>query len=114
MDDGGRLPFMGRRPSSDFALRQVLVVPGSEYAYDESEWDDALVVVERGTIELECRDGTRRSFIRGDVLFLSGLPLRVLRNRGLEPVVLISVARRHRYPLTARARAHTRVPGGDR
>lgn len=95
MNDGERLRFMGRRLSSDFAMRQVLIGPGSEYAYDESEWDDALVVVERGTIELECRDGTRLSFFGGDVLFLSGLPLRMLCNQGIEPVVLISVSRRH-------------------
>jgi hypothetical protein len=31
---------------------------GSEYAYDESDWDDALAVVQRGTLELECRDST--------------------------------------------------------
>lgn len=69
MDDGERLPFMGRRPSSDFAMRQVLIAPGSEYAYDESEWDDALVVVERGTIELECRDGTGLSFLEETCCF---------------------------------------------
>jgi hypothetical protein len=93
-DDGERLSFVRRGTSSKFAVRQILVATGSEYAYHESEWSDALIVVERGTIDLECRDGSRRSFMSGDVLFLSGLPLRKLRNNGLEPVLLISVARR--------------------
>ncbi len=44
--------------------------------------DDALIVVERSTIELECRDSTRLSFFMGDLLFLSGLRLRMLRNQG--------------------------------
>lgn len=34
MNDGERLRFMGRRLSSDFAMRQVLIGPGSEYAYE--------------------------------------------------------------------------------
>jgi hypothetical protein len=51
-------------------------------------------VVERGAIELECRSGGRAPFSRGDVVHLTGLPLRALRNRGPDLAVLTVVRRR--------------------
>jgi hypothetical protein len=85
MDDGDRAPFV---------LRAVLVAPGCERAYDEREWRDALVVVGRGEIELEWLGGARHRFGRGAFLCLSGLRLRVLRNRGGDPALLVAVSRR--------------------
>jgi quercetin dioxygenase-like cupin family protein len=76
-----------------FDVHVVAVAPGDARPYEPAEWRDALVVVERGEIELETvSDGTRR-YVRGDVLWLSGLPLRALRNRGGEPAVLVAVSR---------------------
>ncbi len=77
-----------------FRLRVVTVGPGCERAYEEAEWRDALVVLQRGAIELVGRCGARRSFERGAVLFLQGLPLRALCNHGAEPATLVAVARR--------------------
>lgn len=77
-----------------FDLREVAVAPGAERAYDAAEWADALVVVARGEIELEGRHGARRRFARGAVIVLVGLNLRVLRNDGDEPAVLLAVSRR--------------------
>jgi len=77
-----------------FVLRAVAVAPGCERAYDEAEWRDAIVSVTRGEIELECVGGTRHRFTRGDVLWLAGLPLRALCNRGDEPAFLVAVSRR--------------------
>jgi quercetin dioxygenase-like cupin family protein len=76
-----------------FVLRAVAVAPGSERAYNEAEWRDAIVSVTRGEIELECVGGTRHRFGRGDVLWLAGLPLRALHNRGDEPALLVTVSR---------------------
>jgi hypothetical protein len=76
-----------------FVLRAVAVAPGCERAYVEAEWRDALVAVTRGEIELECLGGARCRFRTGDVLWLSGLPLRALRNRGDEPALLVTYAR---------------------
>jgi len=87
LDGATRLP-------ASFEVRVVTVAAGGERPYDEAEWQDALVVVERGEIELECLGGSRHRFRRGDVLWLMGLPLRVLRNRGLVPTVLTAVSRR--------------------
>jgi hypothetical protein len=83
MDDGRgreRLSFLGRPLPGWFEVRVVVVVvaPGRERAFDDAEWRDALVVVERGEIELECLGGTCWRFGRGDVLWLIGLPVRTL------------------------------------
>ena len=77
-----------------FEVRWVRVLPGCTRAYDEAEWQDALVVIERGAIELEGSSGNRHHFGRGDVLSLAGLSLRALRNPGREPALLLAVARR--------------------
>ena len=76
-----------------FDLRVVELPPGGERAYDGAEWHDALVVVERGEIELDCRGGSRPRFAGGAVLWLGGLPVRALQNPGPTPAVLVAVAR---------------------
>jgi hypothetical protein len=63
-----------------FDVRRVAVAPGCALAYDEADWRGALVVVEQGRIELEGMGGGRRTFERGAVLGLVGLPLRALHN----------------------------------
>jgi hypothetical protein len=90
---GDRLSLLGGRLAPSFELRLVAINPGLERTYDEADWRDSLVVVERGDIELEFLGGGRRRFRRGDVLWLSGLSLRALRNRGLEPALLLAVSR---------------------
>jgi hypothetical protein len=45
-------------------------------------------------IELETASGVRTSFVAGDVLWLVGLEVRVLRNRGPIPTVMSSITRR--------------------
>ena len=76
-----------------FEYRAVTVEPGGDRIYHRSEWRDALVLITRGAIELECRDGSRRQLGRGDVFWLAGLPLRRIRNRGSEPARLIAIRR---------------------
>jgi len=77
-----------------FDVRVVEVAPGGERPYDGAEWAGALVVVDRGEIELECPDGRRPRFAGGAVLWLGGLPVRALRNPGPVPAVLVAVSRR--------------------
>lgn len=72
----------------------VTIGVGCSRPYDSAEWRDALVVVESGEIDLECRAGGRRRFRRADVVWLTGLPLRALRNGGTEPAVLLAMSRR--------------------
>ena len=97
MDDAkprrDRLSFLDKKLPPQFELRWVTVPPGGRRAYDEAEWRDALVIVERGPIELECLAGGRRAFQAGDILWLVGLPLRALHNAGFEAAVLAAVSR---------------------
>lgn len=90
-----RLSLLERRLDPAFEKRVIVVAPESLRDYDEAEWRDALVVVERGEIELESAAKHRRTFEAGDVLCLAELPLRALHNRGGETAVLVAVSRRH-------------------
>jgi hypothetical protein len=76
-----------------FDRRLVALGPGQERGVEEREWRDRLVVVEAGEIELECRGGARVRFVRGDVLFVDGLSVRMLRNPGRTSAVLGTVER---------------------
>jgi hypothetical protein len=76
-----------------FEIRVVTIAPGRARRYAEAEWRDALVVVERGAVELETQDHACWRFARGDMLWLTGLRLRAVHNRGAEPARLVAVSR---------------------
>jgi hypothetical protein len=98
--------FLGRPVPAAFDIRRIVVEAGAERPYDEDEWMDSIVVVESGSIELECRCGSRRGFRRGAVIWLIGLPLRALHNTEPMPTVLVAVSRRSAHmaePATERA-----------
>jgi hypothetical protein len=90
---GDRLSFLERRVRAPFEVRWVTIEPGSERTCDGAEWLDALVVLELGSIELECPSGSSRSFETGGVLCLSRLSRGTLRNRGPDLVLLAVVSR---------------------
>ena len=90
------LSFSGRALPAFCELRLVRVEPGCEHPFVEDEWSDAIVVVEEGQIDIECVEGGVRQFPQGAILFLAGLPLRALVNRGAVPAVLSAVSRRRR------------------
>jgi hypothetical protein len=94
MDDDGPLSFLCRPLGPSFEKTVVTVAPGGSRPYDAAEWHGALVVVERGEIDVEGAAGGHRRFGRGAILWLSGLGLRALHNRGAEPAVLVAVSRR--------------------
>jgi glyoxylate utilization-related uncharacterized protein len=86
--------FLGRRVPHCFVLRVVTVPVGSAVAYVEEDWRGAIVVVERGEIELEALDGERHRFGAGDLIWLDGVRVRMLRNAGGHPVELRAIFRR--------------------
>jgi hypothetical protein len=90
----GRLSFLGAALPPEFELRVVSIAPGAELAYDTARWRDAVVVVERGEIEVEGICGGRRRFGSGAVLWLADLPLRTVRNPARGPALLSAVRRR--------------------
>jgi hypothetical protein len=89
-----QLSFRGRRVPRAFRRREIALLPGGARAFDAEEWRDALVVVERGAVELESLNGARCLLECGAVAWLVGLPLRALHNAGVEPAVLVAVSRR--------------------
>lgn len=93
----GRASFLGKQVPPAFDVRRIVVAPGAERPFVEAEWHDAIVLVESGRIELECRSGSRCRFGRGDVLWLIGLPLRALCNRERIPTVLVAVSRLRKH-----------------
>ena len=92
--DRAPLSFLGRRLPPAFERRVVVLAPDHTWLYDAAEWRGAIVVVEHGQIELECLNGSRHRFGRGDILWLDRLPLRALCNPGHTPAVLVAVSRR--------------------
>jgi quercetin dioxygenase-like cupin family protein len=89
-----RLTFLDGPLPARFRLRGVTLEPGGSRPYRTEDWADALVVVERGEIELECRAGGRRRFPAGAVMWLQGMDLHALHNPGPQPAVLSAVSRR--------------------
>lgn len=71
----------------------MIIEPGCVLPYDEEEWRDALVAVERGDVELEARCGRRFVFRCGSLMWLEGQSVVSLRNPGGEPVRLVTTAR---------------------
>jgi hypothetical protein len=88
-DGSRRLMTMG----CSFDRREVRVDPGSSRPYDAAEWDDALVIVTAGVLELEALSGRRWRFPRGAILWLTELPVRALHSCGEESLVLTAVSR---------------------
>ena len=111
--DVDRLSFLTRRVGSAFRVRRIVVPPRGERAYRRAEWEGALVLVERGVIELETPGGFRGRFVRGDVLWLAGLRLKSLRNRGRLPAVLSATSRRGPHTASASIRLADRLRGED-
>jgi hypothetical protein len=69
------------------------VGPGESLPYDAADWRDALVLVRRGEISLRMSCGRSWYFQTGDVLWLAGLPIASLHNRGRRPAVLVAASR---------------------
>jgi hypothetical protein len=80
-------------PPRGFRRRVVRLEPGCELAFDRDQWVDAIVLVERGEIELECPAGVCRRYGCGAMIPIALLPLHVLRNAGAGPLVLVAVSR---------------------
>jgi hypothetical protein len=86
--------FLGRRVPASFVAEAMLIAPYSEHTYDDAAWQNAIVVIELGEVDLEWHTGRRLRCVPGDVLYLGGLHLRALINPGPEPAILIAVTRK--------------------
>lgn len=86
------LPLLRAGPR--FRRREVEIDAGGWMSYVEADWRRALVMVERGEIELHCLRGGMRRFGTGSILWFDGLGLRALHNPGGEPAVVVALSRR--------------------
>ena len=91
--DESTLSFLQLPLPRTFDLRLVSIPAGGARPFVAADWDDSLVVVEQGPVELECVRGGRRAFATGAVMFLTGLPLRTIHNPGPAPALLAAVSR---------------------
>ena len=91
--DRRAVTLMGRSLPAWARVRLLTLGPGQRHPYDDAEWRGAMVVVERGAIELEWAGGRRSRCEQGEVLYLAGLPLRALCNAAGEPAMLSAVSR---------------------
>ena len=97
-EDKTPLSFRGRRLPPWVELHLVVLPPGCTHPFYPDDWRGALIVVERGAIELELRSGRRRACSQGYIGTLSGLSLRALHNNADRTAVITAVSRcRHAH-----------------
>ncbi len=76
-----------------FVRWSLRLEPGEQRPTSADEWAGAFVVIEHGTLQVDCLAGGSRTFVAGDQLALGWLPLRTLRNVGDGEVRLSAVRR---------------------
>ena len=81
------------RDSLHFRRQEVELAADEELRIDTAAWEDAIVFLETGEVELECVAGERRRFAAEAVLCFPP-PVRFLRNSGSESARLIAISRR--------------------
>lgn len=86
-----------------FRLRTLTLQPRDAIDYVQADWADAIVLVECGVLEVECRTGRRVPFGAGAALAFDGLPLRRLRNAGETPLVVHALSRARRSSADVRS-----------
>ena len=92
-DDRTPVSFLGRRLPRWVQLHLLVLPPGCTHPFDPGQWRGALIVVERGAIELELRSGRRVPWPQSYIGTLSGLTLIALHNPGGRPAVITGVSR---------------------
>lgn len=92
-------PMLGLRDlPAAFERFRVVLASGDSLPTRSAEWAGCLVLVERGSVEVECEAGATGSFATGDLIALEWLPLRTLHNRGPGEACLLAVHRRDADP----------------
>jgi hypothetical protein len=87
-------PALFRDPLPEGFCRRVFrVAPGLELGMDSIDLRGAIMLVEQGELELECRAGTCRRFGHGSMIPIGPLPVARIRCVGTGPLVLVAVSR---------------------
>lgn len=94
MDGADPISFFDPHCARSAVVRGLILQPHDAIDYNEADWIDTLVIVERGELEVECPTGRRALFGEGAVLAFVGLTVQRLHNAGDRPLVLSAVSRR--------------------
>lgn len=94
-DDGDSLDVdrIARTVWPTFGRRVVAVPPGEAMPVDAGTWEDAIVFVLSGEIDVRCSSGAGHRFQQGDILWFTGLSVLSLRNGGPVPARLLAIWR---------------------
>lgn len=92
--DDGLLAALSRL-SRRIDRHELRLAPDEWHAVVEAEWRGALVLLERGDVELHCLTGPRRC-AEGAVLCFDGVGVRAVHNPGRSPALLVGFSRRLR------------------
>ena len=76
-----------------FERFRVVLASGDSRPTRPADWAGCLVLVERGTVEVDCGSGGSRSFATGDLVALDWLPILTLRNPGAIEACLVAIRR---------------------
>jgi len=85
-----------RLPGSDspnYARRTIELAPHAFLGEEDVNWEQAIIFVTAGEIELVCSSGARARFRSGDILCVAPFPKRAVRNSGAEPARLLALWR---------------------
>jgi hypothetical protein len=77
-----------------FERFRLVLASGDSRPARPADWAGCLILVERGTVEVDCGAGGTRSFATGSLIALDWLPLKTLRNPGTAEACLLAVRRR--------------------
>jgi hypothetical protein len=92
--DGSAGDALFRHPlPGGFSRRVLHAAPGVELSLEADGLPDAIVVVEEGELELECKAGARRRFGPGSMIPIARLSIAHLRSVGHGPLRLVAVSR---------------------
>jgi quercetin dioxygenase-like cupin family protein len=93
-DDALDVERLARSDSPTVARRTIELAPHSVLDDEDVNWEQAIVFVTAGEIELVCSSGARARFRCGDILSFAPFPNRTVRNDGVEPARLLAIWRR--------------------
>ena len=92
-DDDLDVERLARGASATFARRTIELAPAAVLNDDGVEWDQAIVFLTVGEIELVCATGPRARFHAGAILCFAPFRNRTVRNVGAEPARLLAIWR---------------------
>ena len=97
------LDLLGRCRSDRIEVSIRMLDVGAESVYHPDEWQDSIIEIEAGAVEIETCDGESVEFRAGDVFWLAGFHVRALHNRGDTPAILVTATRRRTHTTNARS-----------